>query len=403
MTSEKSARNDSLPIPLRPIDGRRIDDPDINGSRGANRADISLLQIEARTDLEAIQCFLDEYKDSRGTLRVYTKELERLLLWSLIECRKPISSLNRQDFDSYIGFLENPRPIDIWCAKKCSRSSPAWRPFEKGLGKSARLLAMATVNSFMAYLVSSGYLRGNPIALIRRRRKNNAMDAHNKHVRKVQRFLDEEMWDAVTRSVDAMPQHTQEEVLEYERSRFILAMLVMLAPRAGELESHAMNSFEMRRHGMFWVVTGKGGKTREVAVPPDGVKAIMRYRKHLGLDPIPSENDETPILLSRDGKTGVTARRLNQLLKKIFCDAAKLLEKSTPEKATKLRKASAHWGRHTGITSKVDAGMEPRYVQQDAGHADGRTTSMYTHEEEARRQTEAKKQRLKWGKQSEAE
>lgn len=38
---------------------------------------------------------------------------------------------------------------------------------------------------------------------------------------------------------------------------------------------------------------------------------------------------------------------------------------------------------HTGITAKVNAGMEARYVQQDARHSNMRTTAMYTHEDDA--------------------
>ena len=39
--------------------------------------------IDADNDAEAIESFLNEYKESPGTLRSYTKEIERLLLWCI--------------------------------------------------------------------------------------------------------------------------------------------------------------------------------------------------------------------------------------------------------------------------------------------------------------------------------
>jgi site-specific recombinase XerD len=124
----------------------------------------------------------------------------------------------------------------------------------------------------------------------------------------------------------------------------------------------------------------------------------VRYRKHLGLSAAPPRGDVTPLLVSTHSKQlrGITARRLNQILKDLFHRAALELPPSLAHKAEKLRKASAHWGRHTGITAKVDSGMEERYVQRDARHADRRTTDLYVHEEERKWHEESQKQRLPW-------
>src|SRR5690606_10043117 len=78
------------------------------GHDGVNRADIARLQIDAKNDLEAVTAFLGEYDKSAGTLRIYQRECERLLLWAWIECEKPLSSLNRQDFEGYLNFLADP-------------------------------------------------------------------------------------------------------------------------------------------------------------------------------------------------------------------------------------------------------------------------------------------------------
>lgn len=390
-------------IPLRPLDEIDIP-PDVDGRHGDNRADLVRLQITAANDVEAIRCFLAEYDRSPGTYRIYQRECERLLLWSLIECGKPLSSLNRQDFEGYLNFLADPQPATLWCGPKAERATSRWRPFVGPLSESAVLTAMAAINSLMSYLVDAGYLSGNPLGLIRQRRRKMSAEASGPlravastdEVEKIERFLDGEMWQAVTSAIEAMPMDTPRGRDEYERARFLAATLYMLAPRAGELESHRMNSFREERGLWWWHVVGKGGKRAKVPVAEDMLQALIRYRKYLGLSAIPRRDDATPILVSVKDGSPITARRLNQILKKIFYAAAELLPPQAEHKKEKLRAASAHWGRHTGITAKLDSGINERFVQKDARHTDARTTQRYIHEEEERWHDEAQKQRLPW-------
>ncbi len=351
-------------------------------------------------------CFLSEYDRSPGTARIYQRECERLLLWAVHECGKPLSSLTRQDFEGYLNFLADPQPAERWCGPKARRESPQWRPFVGPLNESALLTALAAVNSLMAYLVDAGYLAGNPLGLIRQRRRKLALGEVSAGTASVapaieasasvERFLDADMWAAVSQAVESLPRASKAQVDEYERMRFVCALLYMLAPRAGELESHRMNSFREERGLWWWHVTGKGAKQAKVPVPDDMIQALVRYRKHLGLSAVPRRSDTTPLLVGLRDRAPITARRLNQLLKRLFFQAAELLGPDQQHKAEKLRAASAHWGRHTGITAKVDAGIEERYVQKDARHSDRRTTQRYIHEEERRWHEEAQKQRLPW-------
>ncbi|HEY9194055.1 MAG TPA: site-specific integrase [Methyloversatilis sp.] len=394
----------SVPVlPIRPLDEIEVPEA-LDGRDGINRADPVRLQIGARNDVEAIRCFLAEYDRSPGTHRIYARECERLLLWSLIECGRPLSSLNRQDFEGYLHFLADPQPAKLWCGPKVPRAKPHWRPFVGPLSDAAVLTAIAAINSLMSYLVDAGYLAGNPLGLIRQRRRKLAnaasgpahVIAQTEEMQKIERFLDSEMWQAVTQAIEAMPRDSATAVDEYERARFVAALLYMLAPRAGELESHRMNSFREERGRWWWHVVGKGGKQAKVPVADDMVHALVRYRKHLGLSAMPKRTDLTPLLVSIKDRSPITARRLNQILKKIFYAAADLLPPESEHKREKLRAASAHWGRHTGITAKLDSGMNERFVQKDARHTDARTTQRYIHEEEERWHDEAQKQQLPW-------
>lgn len=71
---------------------------DLTGETGTNRAPSFITkQISANNDLQAILSWLGEFGESPQTQRSYRKEVERFLLWSLIEKQKPLSSLTRND------------------------------------------------------------------------------------------------------------------------------------------------------------------------------------------------------------------------------------------------------------------------------------------------------------------
>uniref|UniRef100_E6QLT7 Phage integrase n=1 Tax=mine drainage metagenome TaxID=410659 RepID=E6QLT7_9ZZZZ len=341
-------------------------------------------------DLAAILAFLNEYKESPNTLRNYARECERLLLWARDQ-DKTLADLGRDDFDRYLAFLASPAPADRWCGPKRRRDSAEWRPFVGPLSPAAISTALASIGSMMDYLVSTGHLPANPLALMRMKHKK--MLSGRPAPLTVERFIDPQMWNAVLEALEAIPRSTIKGQAHYERMRFILSMLYLLGPRASELEHGVMGDFREQRGRWWWYVLGKGGKYARVAVPDDMVAALARYRKYLGLSAAPSPDDHTPLLLALN-RSSMTARRMNQLLKKIFWSAAVILEPGSAIKADKLRKASAHWGRHTAITAKVDAGMDPRYVQKDARHSDPRTTALYTHEEDDKRHDDAQKVRI---------
>lgn len=391
----------TLPLPLRPLP--EVEPPaELLGASGPNRAPPERLLITAHHDLEALSAFLAVYDASPETYRKYKRECERLFLWAWHEKSKPVSSLMTDDYDEYLSFLANPAPAQTWCGPKAPQETEAWRPFVGPVGETAMLTAFAALDAFLEFLCASNYLYGNPMALIKQRRKQAKKHAKQSKDRgldegaKIERFLDAEMWLAVTKAIELMPEAQPKDVDEKERLRFICATLYMLGPRASELQNMRMSSFKEVRGRWWWHVLGKGDKFAKVAVPDDMVTALVRYRKHLGLTAVPSKSDETPLLGSiRNGKP-ITARRLNQILKDLFYKAADLLPPEAEHKKEKLRAASAHWGRHTAVTARVDAKMDMRYVQLDARHKDRRTTELYTHSDDEAWHDETQKVSLPW-------
>lgn len=376
---------------------------DIDGSNGLNRSPSPPDDPCVTNDLEAIKRFLSVHSSPETTHRNYTKEAERILLWALIKKQKPLSSLNSDDISEYLKFMESPFPVDVWCSGvKKRRDSKEWRPFVSGLRSSSILTAYATLSAMFTWLVDYGYLLKNPVRVLKKARKELkskevAESGGTTSQRKVERFLDETAWAAFIEAIEAMPKNTAEQEEAYERARFLAAMMYFLAPRAGELETHRMNSFHqdsIDQRMWWWRVKGKGGKVEDVPVVDGMLSALIRYRTWLGLIPLPSRDDDTPLLRAIGSGNPMTARRLNYILKDLFNKAADLLTDRADEmpaqsldranlliKAADLRKASAHWGRHTSITNQVRSGIDLMTVRSNARHSDSRTTMLYVHED----------------------
>lgn len=370
----------------------------LNGELGRFRADLSLKQIDANNDFEAIQEFLDGHKGTPPTYRTYTKECERLQLWAILHLNKAVSDLTKEDYMAYIDFMKSPQTE--WIGKKCSKESESWRPFCGPLSPKAVKLAVASINSLLNWLADSAYINNNVLRLIKSYIKANS--GSEKINAKVERFLDEEMWDATTATIEKMSRITPAEIIQYERIRFIMSMFSMVGARVNEMSNANMNDFKRGPAGWFWHVLGKGSKLADVAAPQDMIDSLIRWRKALGLTPLPSRHDSSALIPAFNKfhepmfkKHGLSPRRINELLKSIFIDASVLLA-DAEDKAEIIKMASAHWLRHTSITQKVKSGMAKDFVQTDARHSDSKTTDQYIHDQEIKRSEESQKHRLRW-------
>lgn len=364
-------QTDLVPVPLERI----VLPSAFDGRTGINRAPAETTkQINAETDLDAVKAWLSEFHDSPNTFRNYRKEVERLLLWSLKELGKPLSSLMREDLARYEAFLADPQPRDRWCGPRVSRESAAWRPFEGPLTAASRRQVLVILNSMFSYLVAAGYLASNPIALIRRRGRMAKREPLT-----MERFLEQDVWTHVLAFIDTLPRDTHGQRARQERARFLFSLLYLLGPRVSEVASHTMGSFVERRGKWWWRVTGKGDKEALIPVNQEMVGALERYRMFLGLSAMPDPDEITPLVPNVGGKRGITANMVYRIVKSVLLSAADALETLEPHKAQKLRRASTHWLRHTAITHQADAGIELRYVNRSARHANLETTKIYLH------------------------
>jgi len=139
---------------------------ELSGETGSNRAINVQAQMNVHTDVDAIKAWLARSVVTTGTYSNYRKEAERLLLWSIIECRKPLSSLTPDDLRAYQLFLGDPQPVERWLMQRGrnrSRFDPEWRPFVAALSATSQRNSIAILNSLFSWLVKIGYLASNPL------------------------------------------------------------------------------------------------------------------------------------------------------------------------------------------------------------------------------------------------
>jgi len=351
----------------------------LDGRDGTNRARGAQRQIAADTDLEAVRLWLAEYVHSPHTLRSYRKEAVRLLIWATRALGKPLSSLTREDFLLYERFLA--APTADWTDPALPRRGGARRLFDGPLAEKSRRQALGILCGLLNYLVTAGYLAGNPLAL----RRSRATTAARR--RRIERYLDHALWQIVLDSVEAWPQDTSRERQHYERSRWLIRLLYHTALRASEA-AHAKASDFFQRRGRWWLhVVGKGGTEGEVPVADTLIAEFSRYRVFYGLPPTPTPDEMTPAVMSivGDADRHLTPTAIYLIAKEVFRRAADALDPADPIGAATLRRASTHWLRHSAASHQADAGTDIRFIQKNLRHASIETTGIYLHAEDDRR------------------
>jgi integrase/recombinase XerC len=354
----------------------------LDGRDGTNRARGGRLQIAADCDVEAVRVWLAEYAGSPHTLRSYRKEAVRLLLWATRTLGKPLSSLRREDFLLYEQFLA--APTGDWADPTLPRRGGARRLFDGPLSERSRHQAMGIVSGLLSYLVSAGYLAGNPLAL--RRRTGSAA----RRARRVERYLDHGLWDHVLASVEQWPRFTARDHQHYERSRWLIRLLYGTGLRVSEAANAKAADFYLRR-GKWWLyVLGKGGAEGDVPVGAELMADFARYRVFHGLAPTPSGTEKAAALMSVGGDPHkhLTPASVYLIVKEVFRRAADMLETTGAAGAETLRRASTHWLRHSAATHQADAGTDLRFIQKNMRHASIQTTGIYLHAEDDQRHAE---------------
>lgn len=390
----------ALPLPPEPIESLTLT-PGLDGSKGSNRAIGGAAQIAAHNDLDAIRAWLARFVETKTTFDNYRKEAERLLLWSVLQIGKPLSSLTHEDLVLYQHFLADPQPRARWTAnggRKHPRGDPRWRPFYGPLAPASQRQAMVILNVMFAWLVQAGYLSGNPLSLSRQRARRDKP--------RVTRYLPPELWLEVKAWIQEMPQETDREREHYARVRWLFTLLYLGGLRITEVGENTMGRFFRRRDAQgvdrWWLeVLGKGGKERLVPATFEMMAELSAYRRERGLSALPSPDENTPLVLPiGQSQKPLTRAALHRIVKQVFSGAADALRARGPScapRADQLEQASAHWLRHSAGSHMADRQVDLRLVRDNLGHASLTTTSQYLHVDDDRRHRETdEKHRIDW-------
>ena len=351
---------------------------------GYNRKD-GLNMLKANSDAQALQSFLMGYQSSPLTYQTYLKELERLVLWCTHIQQVCISDIASDDIVAYQNFLTSVEPKALWCGNKRSKClktgelNPDWRPFASDLSPTSIKKTMSILDSFFNYLVQTHYLKGNPLSVNKRRKKRAVPQT-------IERWLEKMEINTILEALNAVPEAQGFSVI---RAKYIIHTLFYTGLRLSELTLHTMGDFTLIESAWYLKVVGKGEKPRNIVVVDEYLDALRVFRGAIGCQPFPAFNEKMPLIPMQDNKNPIMQRRIDQILKWAFELGARRYEmlanqdaEESPKllrRASKLRKASAHWLRHSYGTYLVKSGCPIEKVKSLMGHSDISTTMIYVH------------------------
>jgi site-specific recombinase XerD len=375
--------------------------------------------IANRKDYRLTLAFLSIYNGNNATFESYRRELERLLQWAWLTAQKSILTLTREDIETYIQFCM--KPPKQWIGKKrvaryllhegVRVPNPAWRPFVAKVskskvkqGKRARVSSyrmsqnsvralFAILSRFYEYLVFEEKIQRNPVAAIRQ--KSRYLQKHQQQTQIIR--LSDDQWRACLKAVKRM---AKKNPRLHARTRFIVIAMYLMYLRISEFVATerwtpTMNHFYRDSDQQWWFkILGKGNKLRTIAVSDAMLEAFKQYRESLGLDPLPSPADASPLIPKTRGAGAMqSVRQIRRVIQSCFDQAVLVLRKKEKvEEADALETATVHWLRHTGISDDVNKRGRPiAHVRDDAGHASIVTTGAYSDVELKDRHQSAKR------------
>ena len=275
--------------------------------------------------------------------------------------------------------MPNPewRPFVVTVSKASFRKGnrPNMKEFELSLGSTKEIFSI--LSTFFNYLVQEEFVPTNPVALIRQK---------SKFIRKQQggpkiRRLSDLQWQYVIKTAQKL---AEKEPESHERTFFMMSIFYTMYLRISELAASlrwtpTMNHFHRDSEGNWWFTTvGKGNKERQIAVSNTTLETLKRWRTYLGLAPLPSPADHSPLFPKIKGRGPITSTTyIRRIVQECFdASITELTKTGFEEEAESLAEATVHWLRHTGISDDVK--RRPReHVRDDAGHSSSATTDKY--------------------------
>jgi site-specific recombinase XerD len=293
----------------------------------------------------AVKEFLLHLTASRGssphTHRNYSQALHEFRAWYQETQGKPPSwiQLGRDDFRAYLRSLSR-----------------------KQLGRASTQLRFSALRTFYRFLIQHGMVKTSPIRGI----------SLPKLGRRLPRFVPEVQIGSLLeapakefrRESDASSQNgtAPPDASLFQRDAAILELIYSAGLRISELCGAKVQDLEPTSRVLR--VMGKGKKEREIPVGIPAMEALERYWTSVNHP----RSTQLPLFLRHaHSLEPVTAGEIQRRLKR-YLAAVGLDPKLTPHKL-----------RHSFATHLLDNGADLRSVQEMLGHAQLKTTEVYTH------------------------
>ncbi|BBU33372.1 hypothetical protein BTHE68_71060 (plasmid) [Burkholderia sp. THE68] len=383
----------------------------LSGAAGENRS-TAFCYIQANHDLDAVRAYLNRFRDQPKTLRAYTKELERFLLWAVVLRGKALSDLRVDDCEAYKDFLRDPDPRFV--GERFARHSPRWRPFATSADGSASLspesqrYTVRVLRTAFTWWVDVRYLAGNPWKAV-----NDPMVIKRERAMKIERALPADLWRKLRGELDV--RSAEAGAMQW---RAVRAAVLLMGDSGLRREEAASARREDLRPSSFgtperpvWELTivGKGQRERTVPVSAATLNALRAHWRDRGGDfDGASEEDKhrgpllSPVVIpwtdasrrrhrARQGgdgepanEAGYTADGLNRLVSRMVTKLVETMDGLSLDERVRLGQSNAHAFRHTFGTQSVADEVPVDVVQKVLGHASLQTTTIYVQAEKQR-------------------
>lgn len=355
---------------------------------------------------------------SAHTYDRFRNEIEKFLLWSFLEKKRPLDELRKTDILEYADFCWRPPVTWIGTSNqerfKLKNSyftiNELWQPFKMQISKSQPIKdidkkryrpSQQTLTStftaiivFYNYLMGEEFCYGNPAQIAKKDCKHFINDTQVKEIKRLSGLQWQYLLDTAVDMADEDP--------IYERNLFVVASLKTLFLRISELSerdnwSPVMGHFWQDDDENWWLkIFGKGRKLRDTTVPSDFIPFLKRYRLSRGLSGLPTHSENNILVEKIRGQGGMTSRHLRRLVQAVFDQAfIRMKQVEGENRAIKLKEATTHWLRHTGASMEIERGRALKDLSEDLGHASMATTdTVYVQSENKKRAESGKKRKV---------
>ena len=302
----------------------------------------------------------------------YRRYIERLLLWSILEAKKPITDLNEDDLQAFMSFCTSPP--DYWVADKSCRRftlgnlkqvigfNPAWRPFsfdqpsigEDGscltyiAGRGALAKQWSVVATFFMHLHYSELMAVNPA----QRLHAAGFYASSLPIHTGANIFTDEEFAVLMLTLSKMA----DEDIQNERTLLMMASVYYLRMQPSEIDSLGdkltLSALGLMRDGTYDLVEDIFPGNRAWKIHPEFVaKYVNRYREKIGRKSIPLEGDHTLLFGKIRGNGSIGSAHARLLFRTVCQVVIDRLTVSGYEVSpdSGFRKASLFWLRETGM------------------------------------------------------